>query len=1223
MKILTLRLKNLNSLKGEWKIDFTQSPFADNGLFAITGPTGAGKTTLLDAICLALYHQTPRLGQITTSSNEIMTRGTAECLAEVEFEVKGMAYRAFWSMRRSRGNVEGNLQQADSELAEVVSGKVIATQIKAKIEAVEQLTGLDFGRFTKSMMLSQGDFAAFLNADERERAELLEELTGTDIYGLVSIKVHEHFTQAKQSLKELQARADTLQLLSPEQKQQLQDELQQCQQQQQAIEQQLIQWQQHLSWWDKLSSAQQQRQQASELSQQANIAISESKAELHKLANSEPAERLRTQWELLKSVQHELAKMTQQLVLKQQELTTATAQAKQADAALTQANSALTQAKQGQQSQELLITDKVLPLDGTIQGQASKLADITLELTRLKQQQHTSTEQQQVKQSTLLTLQQQQQQIQTYLSSHQADSAVSEHLNSWQQQLSQLAREQQTQQALEQESASLNQQVKQQSGQISELNEQKQTRVKALNQQQQDWQDKEQQFTDLVKQGDIEQLEQKQVKLSGRWPELLKIQDTQRRYLQLSADKSSKQTELQGLQVKEAQLSHKRNELAHQFKQHKQQLDDLQRLVSQEEQLAQYRQLLQDDEECPLCGATQHPLAAEQALDIPATINRLDQAKLAFDKVTEVGMQTRESLQLTLQQINEVEQKIHALSGNIDDLQAKWQTLSHTLHLHSEIANESALASFESHLKHDLEQITQQLHSLRQLDKAHLQSRQVLDNEQRAVDSLNAELKLLEQNRSSGQVNIDKITQQLAAQQQAITDSQQALNNKISELGYALPQGDLLEWIAAKRQDAAHYQQQVKQDAELRQELSQQQYQLTTLTEQLQQQNTQVASAQQTADSLQQQLSALRQERSELFGDLTVAQARQQASTTLDFAEQGWAKQSDLYKQAEQALNHITTTIANEQQRQQDLQQHIQQDQQSWQEALALSPFSTQQSFEQALLSESERTRLNQLKQQLDQQTQRATTLFEQASEQLVVLQNAEQAATWQQTPQEQVQIKLQQCHSDKDKLVQRRGELNQQLQADLALGERQKDLYLQITQQQQEYDDLSYLHSLIGSANGDKFRRFAQGLTLDNLVYLANKQLDRIHGRYLLKRKDAEGLALSVIDTWQGDVERDTKTLSGGESFLVSLALALALSDLVSHKTSIDSLFLDEGFGTLDSETLDIALDALDNLNASGKMIGVISHIEAMKERIPTQLRVTKKSGLGVSELDKEFLVS
>ncbi|WP_205314189.1 hypothetical protein, partial [Rheinheimera maricola] len=76
-----------------------------------------------DAICLALYHQTPRLGPISQTSNEIMTRGSAESIAEVEFEVKGIAYRAFWSMRRARGQADGNLQPADVELAEVQSGK--------------------------------------------------------------------------------------------------------------------------------------------------------------------------------------------------------------------------------------------------------------------------------------------------------------------------------------------------------------------------------------------------------------------------------------------------------------------------------------------------------------------------------------------------------------------------------------------------------------------------------------------------------------------------------------------------------------------------------------------------------------------------------------------------------------------------------------------------------------------------------------------------------------------------------------------------------------------------------------------------------------------------------------------------------------------------------------------------------------------------------------------
>ena len=210
-----------------------------------------------------------------------------------------------------------------------------------------------------------------------------------------------------------------------------------------------------------------------------------------------------------------------------------------------------------------------------------------------------------------------------------------------------------------------------------------------------------------------------------------------------------------------------------------------------------------------------------------------------------------------------------------------------------------------------------------------------------------------------------------------------------------------------------------------------------------------------------------------------------------------------------------------------------------------------------------------------------------------------------------------------RDELIAQKGQVEQRLLADAEQRKKLKDLTADIEKKKLEYDDLSYLQGLIGSASGDKFRKFAQGLTLDNLVYLANKQLDKLHGRYMLKRKSGEGLNLSVLDTWQGDVERDTKTLSGGESFLVSLALALALSDLVSHKTSIDSLFLDEGFGTLDSETLDIALDALDNLNATGKMIGVISHVEAMKERIPAQLVVTKKSGLGTSELDRGYRVN
>ncbi len=288
--------------------------------------------------------------------------------------------------------------------------------------------------------------------------------------------------------------------------------------------------------------------------------------------------------------------------------------------------------------------------------------------------------------------------------------------------------------------------------------------------------------------------------------------------------------------------------------------------------------------------------------------------------------------------------------------------------------------------------------------------------------------------------------------------------------------------------------------------------------------------------------------------------------------------------------------------------------------ALAASRFNDRQAFLAALLDDETAQRLTQLKQTLEQQLQQATALCEQATRQ----QQAHLALRPQGTDADIPALQTQ-LHDLAQRLrdnTTRQGEIRQQLRQDAESRQHQQALGRQIAEAAQLADDWGYLNSLIGSSTGDRFRKFAQGLTLDNLVWLANQQLNRLHGRYLLQRKASEALELEVVDTWQADAVRDTRTLSGGESFLVSLALALALSDLVSHKTRIDSLFLDEGFGTLDSETLDTALDALDALNASGKIIGVISHVEAMKDRIPVQIKVKKINGLGYSRLDRAFAV-
>jgi exonuclease SbcC len=170
------------------------------------------------------------------------------------------------------------------------------------------------------------------------------------------------------------------------------------------------------------------------------------------------------------------------------------------------------------------------------------------------------------------------------------------------------------------------------------------------------------------------------------------------------------------------------------------------------------------------------------------------------------------------------------------------------------------------------------------------------------------------------------------------------------------------------------------------------------------------------------------------------------------------------------------------------------------------------------------------------------------------------------------------------------------------------------LNEKKTEFEKWSKLNELIGSAKGDKFKVIAQQLTLESLTDFANKYLQRFNNRYLLETSK-EKLDILIKDIFYSGIIRPIQTLSGGETFIVSLSLALALSDLVSEKVMINSLFLDEGFGTLDENSLDIVLSALGNLQSEGKIIGVISHVKNLRERISTQIQV-KKIGSGKSKI-------
>jgi exonuclease SbcC len=224
MKIHKLRFKNINSLRGEFLIDFDRPVFTGSGLFAITGPTGAGKTTLLDAITLALYSYTARMQNVTDTTVEndraIMTRGTKDAFSEITFSVNGTTYLSQWSVRQTRTGSIDNIKLKISR-KEGDEFKALTDKISASKAAIVEIIGLTKEQFSQGIVLSQGKFDEFLKADKSDRYKLLEIITGTSLFRQIGIAAFQRLRDIQQQIKQANAVLDTVSLLAPEEIEQL------------------------------------------------------------------------------------------------------------------------------------------------------------------------------------------------------------------------------------------------------------------------------------------------------------------------------------------------------------------------------------------------------------------------------------------------------------------------------------------------------------------------------------------------------------------------------------------------------------------------------------------------------------------------------------------------------------------------------------------------------------------------------------------------------------------------------------------------------------------------------------------------------------------------------------------------------------------------------------------------------------------------------------------
>ena len=347
-------------------------------------------------------------------------------------------------------------------------------------------------------------------------------------------------------------------------------------------------------------------------------------------------------------------------------------------------------------------------------------------------------------------------------------------------------------------------------------------------------------------------------------------------------------------------------------------------------------------------------------------------------------------------------------------------------------------------------------------------------------------------------------------------------------------------------------------------------------------------------------------ERKKIFGDKNPDTEENRIDKLKAEAENDLEMKRNAYNEALQKLNNIKSSIETLEKKTAAEKPVLEKMEKDFLENILQSGFENEISFIESRLGSSERDILSEKAKELVDREAEIKTGLKDREKRL----EQERAELTGDMKQDQLEKEYEEYRKKHRLLIDEIAGIRHRLEENEAAGERLKEKQKEIEKQSAECLKWEKLHSYIGSADGKKYREFAQGITFEIMVSHANRQMEKMTDRYILLRSSESQLELNVADNYQAGEIRSVKNLSGGESFIVSLALALGLSKMAGRKVRVDSLFLDEGFGTLDEDALETALETLSSLQQDGKLIGVISHVNALKERITTQISVNPVSG-------------
>jgi DNA repair protein SbcC/Rad50 len=1173
MRIIAIRGCNLASLAGEFEIDLTRAPLAEAGVFAIVGNTGAGKSTLLDALCVALFDRTPRLTNHSRvvvgrapddpgalgaqDARTLLRRGAAAGWAEVDFESGDRRrYRARWSVRRARNHADGTLQDQQLSLVAIDNGERLGGTKTETLKAIVARLGLSFDQFRRSALLAQGEFAAFLRADGKDRSELLERMTGTEIYTRLSVAAHVRAALAEQTLREGRAAALAIPVLDDAARAAAEAELALAGAAKQAARERVAVAERAARWLAEQAARERALAEAQAQRAAAVAAVAAAEPVHAELALRRRAEQLRASWD-------EAARLERQLAVARNEASAAASAAGEARAAQTAiadwraavvaASEPIRAARIATRMVERAVASPggsagdVLERARGAVGAAAWLAAraaVAHEVAGWPE-------------------------LQQRFAEHDAaalavaaiDRVLAGHGES---RVALLA----TRDAVAAEHQIAAGRLATAQSRAATYQQRRGLTLDAARRQ-------EDQARAHLK--DVEAL----LAIAAAARQAVSVRDEiDRRLAELVADERTDGEQRALIDAAIAIDTALRAERA--------------AILTQLRQAAGFehaRAELVTGEPCPLCGATEHPWRDRGAFDdvIAAAEARLAEVSARLEAAqAQVATLAARSHQRG-QERGRLERHRATTIASAHGTDARWReqlaALGELILIEDPAtpAAEQLAAERDVAAKQRLEAARATRHQTEAATKAAAEAQAEVQLAQAGVDQQAARLVEVAGKLAELEANVERARGERAGRLHRQRELAELLERAIARWCEAVP-GDAAAPVERHspadpvvRPSRPH----VPAEAQLR-----------TVARA----HGGVGFGFGEARALLEALVAAWHERAELIADLDAQLAATLATIEREAqaAERAAAEQTVRLGEAERRRDALVTEHAQAAER--------------CESARTAAGF---ERSELARLLADDPARIDELADQLagfERTVERARAVVVER-ERLVADHAGSRPASVDDAPL------LAELAAAADAAEAHAARLVATLAADADARERRTTALATLAEVEAGAEVDRVLGEVIGSHDGKLFRSFAQSLTLDSLLAVANAHLDELAPRYQLERVPRHDLELQVIDRDLGAEVRSVQSLSGGESFLVSLALALGLSSMSAHDVRVRTLLIDEGFGMLDPATLDTALSVLDALQATGRQVGVISHVPALVERVGAHVRVVQRGG-GRSEV-------